>query len=587
MTSEFDGHTVDRAQMQANLEKMDALTKRLTAALTHKRDVNPALEAPGQDLFVKAAASFANDVMSNPAKLIGRQMGYWSASMKNLMEEEGDGKASEPAVDRRFKNPLWSSHPFFKYVKNQYLLNAQMLRTIVADAPGLDDRDQGRLDYFTGQLIDALSPTNFLSTNPDALEAAVATNGDSLVQGLENLVQDLEANDGDLMVTLSDPTAFELGKNLATTPGTVVFRNEMFELIQYAPTTETVSSTPVVFFPPWINKYYILDLTPENSLIKWLVGQGHTVFVVSWVNPDARHADVGMDDYITAGYMTAIEQVKTICNVPQVNAVGYCIAGTTLAAVLSLLAQKGDTSVRAASFFTTLTDFSDQGEFIGFLSDDFVDGIEEQCLKDGILDRYYTARTFSYLRANDLVYGPAIRAYMMGKTPPKFDLLHWNGDGTNLPGRMAIEYLRGLCQANQLADGGFAVADAVAHLSDITQPVCAIACETDHIAPWVPSFDGIAKMTQADRTFILAESGHVAGIINPPHKKKYGHYTGLDLTMPAAQAKAGATFHRDTWWGTWQDWLRTHSDGEVPARHPKTDLGAAPGTYVMPKPDAA
>jgi len=507
-------------------------------------------------------------------------MGYWSASLKNLMEEE-DGHA--PAQDRRFKNPLWSSHPFFKYVKNQYLLNAEMLRTIVADAPGLDDRDQGRLDYFTGQLIDALSPTNFLSTNPDALEAAVATNGDSLVAGLENLVRDLEANNGDLMVTLSDPSAFTLGENLATAPGEVVFRNRMFELIQYTPTTDTVHETPVVFFPPWINKYYILDLTPENSLIQWLVGQGHTVFVVSWVNPDDSYADVGMGDYITDGYMAAFEKVKTICDVPHVNAVGYCIAGTTLSAVLALLAQRGDTSVRSASFFTTLTDFSDQGEFIGFLSDDFVDGIEEQCLKDGVLDRYYTARTFSYLRANDLVYGPAIRAYMMGKAPPKFDLLHWNGDGTNLPGKMAIEYLRGLCQGNQLGEGGFPVGDEIARLDQITQPICAIACETDHIAPWVPSFEGIQKMTQADRTFILAQSGHVAGIINPPHKKKYGHYVDMDVTLSPDAAKQGASFRPETWWGTWDTWLQGYSDAQVPARAAKDSLCPAPGTYVLPK----
>ncbi len=580
MTSKIENDALDREKMQANLEKMDALTKRLTAALTQKRDVNPALEAPGQDLFVKATAAFANDVVANPAKLIGRQMGYWSASMKNLLDEQD---AAAPQQDRRFKNPLWSSHPFFKYVKNQYLLNAEMLRTIVADAPGLDERDQGRLDYFTGQLIDALSPTNFLSTNPDALEAAVATNGDSLVQGLENLVQDLEANNGDLMVTLSDPSAFTLGENLATTPGEVVFRNRMFELIQYTPTTDTVSDTPVVFFPPWINKYYILDLTPENSLIAWLVGQGHTVFVVSWLNPDDSYANVGMGDYIRDGYLAAIDQVKTICDVSQVNAVGYCIAGTTLAATLALLAQKGDTSVRSASFFTTLTDFADQGEFVGFLSDDFVDGIEEQCLKDGVLDRYYTARTFSYLRANDLIYGPAIRAYMMGKAPPKFDLLHWNGDGTNLPGKMAIEYLRGLCQGNQLGGQGFPVGDAVARLDQITQPVCAIACETDHIAPWIPSFEGIQKMTQADRTFILAQSGHVAGIINPPHKKKYGHYVDMDVTLSPDAAKKGATFRPETWWGTWESWLRTHSGGELPARSPKDSLCPAPGTYVLPK----
>ncbi len=577
MTSEFNSPDIDREKLQANLERMDALTKRLTAALSQKRAVNPSLESPGQDLFVKAATAFANDVLANPAKIMEQQMGFWSASLKNLLDEED----ARETGDRRFQNPLWSTHPFFKYVKNQYLLNAQMLRSMSANVPGLSVQDQGRLDYFTGQLIDALSPTNFLNTNPEALEQAVATNGESLVQGLENLVRDLEANQGDLLVTLSDPSAFELGRDLATTKGEVVFRSRMFELIQYAPTTETVAQTPIVFFPPWINKYYILDLTSQNSLIKWLVDQGQTVFVVSWINPDPSFADVGIDEYVTEGYLEAIEQVKKICDVSQVNTVGYCIAGTTLALVLALLSQRGDDSIRSASFFTTLTDFSDQGEFIGFLSDDFVDGIEAQCQKDGILDRYYTARTFSYLRANDLIYGPAIKAYMMGKAPPKFDLLHWNGDGTHLPGKMAVEYLRGLCQQNKFATGGFEIAGVKVSLSDVEHPICAIACETDHIAPWKNSFDGMRQMGSRDRTFLVAQSGHVAGIINPPSKKKYGFYNNVDLSKPADEALKDAEFVAESWWGRWEAWLNQFSDTQVPARAPKNGLCAAPGTYVL------
>ena len=281
------------------------------------------------------------------------------------------------------------------------------------------------------------------------------TEGQSLVDGLENLIGDLEANNGELVVRLADETAFELGQNIATTPGKVVFRNRMMELIQYAPSTEKVHKTPIVLFPPWINKFYILDLKQQNSLVKWIVDQGYTLFVVSWVNPDAAYASVGLEDYIEDGYLAAINAAKAITGEKQVNAIGYCIAGTTLALTLSLLKQRKDASVKSATFFTALTDFGDQGEFSPFLTDDFIDGIEAECATKGILPSVIMARTFTFLRANDLVYTPAIKSYMMGQTPPAFDLLYWNGDGANLPEKMAMQYLRGLCQRNELATEGF------------------------------------------------------------------------------------------------------------------------------------
>ena len=272
---------------------------------------------------------------------------------------------------------------------------------------------------------------------------------------MENLISDLEANNGELVVKLADDSAFEIGRNIATTPGKVVFRNKMMELIQYEPTTETVHATPLIIFPPWINKFYILDLKAQNSMVKWLTDQGYTLFIVSWINPDATYRDVGMEDYITDGYLTAFEEVKAITDQKQVNVVGYCIAGTTLSLTLSLMKQRGDTSVKSATFFTALTDFGDQGEFTPFLQNDFIDGIEAEIADKGILPSVVMARTFSFLRSNDLVYTPAIKSYMMGETPPAFDLLYWNGDGANLPGKMAMQYLRGLCQRNELANVGF------------------------------------------------------------------------------------------------------------------------------------
>ena len=451
----------------------------------------------------------------------------------------------------------------------------------------LDSDEKKRLRYFSQQMVDMISPTNFLPTNPEALSLAAETDGESLVAGLENLISDLEANSGDLVVTLADKDAFTLGDNLATTPGSVVYRNQLFELIQYAPTTEKVHSTPLIIFPPWINKFYILDLKPQNSLLKWAVDQGHTVFVVSWVNPDAAYRDTSMTDYIEDGFLTAINEVKAICNVKKVNAVGYCIAGTTLSLTLALMKQRKDTSVNSATLFTTLTDFSDQGEVGVFLDNGFVDGIAAEVHEKGVLDSFFMSRTFSYLRSNDLIYGPAIKSYMLGKAPPAFDLLYWNGDGTNLPATMAVEYLRGLCQDNKFATDGFEVCGTTVHINDVSVPVCAIACEADHIAAWKSSFAGVQQMGSKDKTFILSESGHIAGIVNPPSKKKYGHYTNPELGLTAGDWYDTADKHDGSWWPQWDTWLSQKSGKKVLAREPgdvdHPVLGPAPGQYVMPK----
>ncbi|WP_173487709.1 alpha/beta hydrolase, partial [Aliiroseovarius sp. xm-m-354] len=394
-------------------------------------------------------------------------------------------------------------------------------------------------------------------------------------------------NNGELVVKLADDSAFELGRNIATTPGKVVFRNRMFELIQYTPSTEEVHKTPLLIFPPWINKFYILDLKAQNSLVKWLVDQGHTLFVVSWVNPDASYAQIGMEDYVEEGYLAAIEEVKAITEEKRINVVGYCIAGTTLALTLSLLKKRGDNSIKSATFFTALTDFSDQGEFLPFLTDDFIDGIEAETADKGILPSVVMARTFSFLRSNDLVYGPAVRSYMMGETPPAFDLLYWNGDGANLPGQMAMQYLRGLCQRNELVEGGYKLLGERLALEDVDVPLCAVACETDHIAPWKDCYRGVQQMGSTDKTFIMAQSGHIAGIVNPPSRNKYGHYVNGDLGQDYAAWREAAKFHEGSWWPRWGKWLVKRAGKMIPARFPGDDgreiLAEAPGTYVARK----
>ncbi|ALG90805.1 MULTISPECIES: PHA/PHB synthase family protein [Actibacterium] len=581
-------------RLNENLAKLERLSERLISALAHKRKVDPDLQAPSQDVFMKASSAYMSEMMQHPSRLFEQQVTYWGKTLKHFIESQealATGKLIAPPDntpdDPRFTNELWRTHPYFNYIKQQYLMSAQAIQDAVKNIEGLEERDRKRITYFSNQIIDMMAPTNFLGTNPEALARAVETEGASLVQGLENLVRDFEANNGELLVTLADREAFKVGENLATTSGEVVFRNRMFELIQYAPTTETVHATPLLIFPPWINKFYILDLKPKNSLIKWIVDQGFTLFVVSWVNPDESYADVGMDTYAEEGFLTAIEEVKKITGEDKVNAVGYCIAGTTLSLVLGLLNKRGDKSVRSATFFTALTDFSDQGDVGVFLANDFVDGIEREVMRSGKLDSFYMTRTFSYLRANDLIYRPAIRSYMMGEAPPAFDLLYWNGDGTNLPARMAIEYLRGLCQDNGLAKGTFRICGETPTLRDVKVPVCAIACETDHIAAWRSSFNGIRQMGSRDKTFILSESGHVAGVVNPPSKKKYGHYTN-DAKMEDAESwKAEAEFHEGSWWPRWGEWLKRRSGKQVPARIPgdagHPSLGKAPGTYVLSK----
>jgi polyhydroxyalkanoate synthase len=597
MTTDDDDAGARLDRLNANLAKVEELSQRLMVALARRKQADPALQGPSQDVYLKAAAAYVAEMMQNPAKILEHQISFWGKSLKHYVEAQqvlAKGKLEAPPdptpKDRRFANPLWETHPFFNYLKQQYLLNSEAVMTAVGSLDHLEPADRKRVEYFSKQIVDMFSPTNFLGTNPEALSKAVETDGQSLVQGLENLVRDIEASNGDLLVTLADREAFRVGHNIATTPGAVVYRNKMLELIQYAPTTEKVHKTPLIIFPPWINKFYVLDLKPQNSLVKWIVDQGFTLFVVSWVNPDPSYRDVGMDDYIRDGYIRALAEVRRITGEKQVNAVGYCIAGTTLALTLAHLKKAGDKSVKSATFLTTLTDFSDQGEVGVFLNDDFVDGIERQTAEDGILSKLFMSRTFSFLRSNDLIYQPAIRSYMLGEAPPAFDLLYWNGDGTNLPAKMAMEYLRKLCQRDEFAKGTFPVFGEAVRLADVTLPVFSVACETDHIAAWKGSYNGFRQFGSTDKTFVLSQSGHIAGIVNPPSKGKYGHYVNDDLAETPDAWKGGATFNDGSWWPRWGAWLAARSGTMTKARVPgDSDAGVlapAPGSYVTAVPAA-
>lgn len=578
--------------LQQNLSKLDELTKRFVQVVQNKKKINSALNGPGPDLMLKASTAYWQNMLENPSKLMEQQIAYWGQTLTHFVEAQqamttgaAEDAEKDAPKDRRFSNPQWTTNPYFRLIRQQYETNVATMRASVAQVEGLPNKERQRLNYFTQQIVDMMAPTNFFGTNPDALERAVETEGQSLITGLENLITDLEANEGELIVKLADESAFEVGGNIATSPGKVIFRNDMMELIQYTPTTDEVYETPLVIFPPWINKYYILDLKQQNSLIKWITDQGYTLFVVSWINPDASHRQVGLEDYIERGYLKAFDIVKDVTGQPEVNAIGYCIAGTTLSLTLSLLKKRGDTTIKSATFFTALTDFSDQGEFTPFLQNDFIDGIEQQVEDTGMLESFIMSRTFSYLRSNDLIYTPAIKSYMMGEAPPAFDLLFWNGDGANLPAKMVMQYLRGLCQNNEFADKGFDLMGETLHLSDVDVPVCSIACETDHIAAWKDCYRGVQQMGSTDKTFILSQSGHIAGIVNPPSKMKYGHYTNDDLNLENEDWYASATFTQGSWWPRWETWLRARSGNKVPARVPGESgydvIMDAPGLYVM------
>ncbi len=582
--------------LNANLARMEELSQRLVAALANKPPERTGLQGPGHDLYLRAASAWMADMMTNPAKLMEQQVSYWGKTLQHYAEAqqalaqgkplEEDGAAPR---DRRFADPLWQTHPYFNFLKQQYMLNSEAMQQAVSGLEGLDEVERQRIDFFSRQIVDLFSPTNFLGTNPEALAKAVETNGQSLVDGLENLVRDIEASDGSLNVTLADKDAFKVGGNIATAPGKVVFRNRMFELIQYSPTTETVHETPLLIFPPWINKYYIMDLKPQNSLIRWIVDQGYTLFIVSWINPDASYRDTGIDTYIEDGFLTAIEEVKAITAQDRINVVGYCIAGTTLSLVLALLHKRKNKSIKSATFFTALTDFADQGEFTPFLTDDFVDALEAEMDEKGYLSSFIMARTFSYLRSRDLVYQPAIRSYMMGEAPPAFDLLYWNGDGANLPARMCTEYLRWLCQQNRFAKDGLSLMGETLELKDVRVPLFSVSCQTDHIAAWPSCYNGVRQMGSRSKTFVVSESGHIAGIINPPSKKKYGHYINADTKPEPAAWLEGAEFHGGSWWPRWEEWLSPRSGKQVAARAPggpdHPALCDAPGTYVTAIPE--
>ena len=529
-------------------------------------------------------------VAADPQKAMEANMAFLQKSAQHYQQTLMSffGAASEPVIqedrsDRRFRHEGWSEQPAFAAIKQSYLLMSQWMRDLVTDVEGLDEHTAEKITFFTERYIDAMSPTNFIATNPAVMEKVVETKGANLVHGLKNMLEDLEDGKGQLRIRMTDTTAFELGKNVAVTPGKVVYQNRMFQLIQYTPTTDKVVKRPLLIVPPWINKFYILDLQEKNSYLKWLVDQGHTVFVVSWVNPDESYSNVGFDDYVTEGVVAAIDAVEKETGESELNLIGYCIGGTLLATSLAYMKAKGDERVKSATFFTAMLDFSDPGELGVFIDEEQICGLENKMEEQGYLEGTSMAGTFNLMRANDLIWSFYINNYLLGNDPRPFDLLYWNSDSTRMPAKMHAWYLRNLYLENRLCQpNGVDIKGVDIDISSVDTPVCFVSAVEDHIAPWLSTYKG-AKLFSGDVRFILGGSGHIAGIVNPPAAGKYNYRVTDDLPADPEAWAAQAEMNAGSWWPEWDKWVKEMAPEQVDARQPGAVLPVledAPGSYV-------
>ncbi|WP_063370452.1 class I poly(R)-hydroxyalkanoic acid synthase [Sedimenticola thiotaurini] len=543
--------------------------------------------------LMKSSAEWYLAVAKDPQNVINANISFLQKSMElyqqSLTNLIGGSVVADPVItedkgDRRFKHEDWDQQPTFNAIKQSYLLASKWLRDQVKGVEGLDEHTAEKVEFFTERYLEAMSPTNFAATNPAVIEKVVETKGANLVHGLKNMLEDLEAGKGELRIRMTDTSAFKLGENVATTPGKVIFQNRMFQLIQYMPSTDKVLKRPLLVVPPWINKYYIMDLQPKNSLLKWLVDQGHTVFVVSWVNPDSSYAETSFDDYVTEGVMTAVDVVEQATGESDINMIGYCIGGSLLATSLAYMKEKGDQRVKSATFFTTMIDFAKPGELGVFIDEEQICGLEKRMEETGYLDGSQMAGAFNLMRANDLIWSFYINNYLLGNDPRPFDLLYWNSDSTRMPAKMHAWYLRNFYLENNLCKPGGVTIDGVPiDISKVDIPVCFVSAAEDHIAPWRSTYAG-AKLFSGDVRFILGGSGHIAGIINPPAAGKYNYRVTDDLPEDPESWAKEAEVVEGSWWPEWDRWVKALADDKVAARTPGDRgmpiLEEAPGSYV-------
>jgi len=530
-------------------------------------------------------------LMSDPAKVVQAQMTLWADYMTlwQRTTQRMLGADTEPVIepergDRRFRDEAWDENSLFDYVKQSYLLTARWMQSTVRDVDGLDDKTAKKVDFYTRQFVDAMAPSNFVMTNPEVLRSTIESGGENLVRGLDNLLDDLERGRGQLRIRMTDTDAFRVGVNIAVTPGKVVYENDLIQLVQYTPTTEKVARRPLMIIPPWINKYYILDLRPENSFVRWAVDQGHTVFVLSWVNPDERLADKTFEDYMNEGPLTALDAIREATGEREVNAIGYCLGGTLLAATLARMTALGDDRIKSATYFTTMVDFSEAGELGVFIDEEQLAALEARMNERGYLEAQAMGTTFNMLRANDLIWSFVVNNYLLGKDPFPFDLLYWNSDSTRMPAAMHSFYLRRMYQENKLVEpGGIRLGGVDIDLRVIAQPTFILSTKEDHIAPWKSTY-AATQLYAGPVKFVLSASGHIAGVVNPPAKEKYCYWTYARTPKNPDAWLQKATQHAGSWWPEWAKWIARFAGGKVAARQPGdaglTPIEDAPGRYV-------
>ncbi len=548
-------------------------------------------EHPDEIGIGKAFANLATQMISDPYKLAEAGMKMWKGQVelsrswvKQMAGDEHASSATQKKSDPRFRSDMWNNW-MFDYIRQAYLVAAQDVQNTVAEVEGLDTQTARKVKFFTKQYVDALAPSNFLLTNPDVLKTTIQTGGKNLIDGLNNLLNDIDRGQGKLAIKMVDNKAFKMGVNVATTPGKVVFQTDLMQLIQYEPTTENVDRTPLLIVPPWINKYYILDLRQSNSFIKWAVDQGITVFVISWVNPDAKLAEKTFDDYLTEGPLAAIDAIEKATGEKTINLIGYCLGGTLSAAALGwLTARKQSDRIKSATFFTTMIDFEEPGELGVFVDEEILANLEKKMQQRGFLEGSEMATTFNLLRANDLIWSFVVNNYLLGREPMPFDLLYWNSDATRMPARMHSFYLRHMYIRNELRKpGAISIANEAIDLSRVKTPSYFISTVEDHIAPWKSTYAG-AKLFKGPVRFVLGGSGHIAGIVNPPAANKYWYWTNSSLSADADGWLEAAEKHAGSWWNNWRDWITQFSGEKVPARKPGDRglqvLEDAPGSYA-------
>ena len=590
--SHEDAGLIDPVALTAILTKTAEKLQPLMQDFARKMDWSAAAPPMADPLNLRdTTISFFQNLYSDPDRLLAIQMEYaknwmdlWQESAKRFMGQPATELYPSDAKDKRFKAPQWHENDLFDFIRQSYLMTSHWMMKVAHETGGMDEETRRKVDFYTKQFADAMAPSNFLLTNPEVLQATLDTKGENLVRGFQNLLEDLERGQGKLQISTTDYEAFTLGENIATTPGHVVYENDLMQLIQYVPATETVYKTPLLIVPPWINKYYILDLRPDNSLIRWLVEQGHTVFVVSWVNPDAELSGKTFEDYMREGILDALDQIKSRTGEDKANVLGYCIGGTLLAATLAWLAAKGqDGRIASATFMTTLIDFAEAGDIRVFIDDAQISVLENEMKQKGYFDARNLKDTFSLLRANDMIWTFVVNNYLLGKEPFPFDLLYWNDDSTNMPGAMHAFYLRHMYRENKLIEpGGITLGGVQLDMHAVNTPAYILSTKDDHIAPWRATY-AATRLFKGKVNFTLSGSGHVAGVINPPRANKYGYWSA-EKNPPSPDAWFdSAVKHEGSWWPHWNEWVKPYSGEQAPARMPEKTIEPAPGRYVRMK----